>query len=154
MPVGLFSWPPKDSATGAPSGGWTFLHGEGRCCWEEWSQRWAQESPTSLLWSIYCVLQFQLLLKFIKPEASIWRESSQRPEPAQLWLEFSTPWSPQTEQKREVVFPKAFTSWGWGLKKSSAQIQSLTLLQPRASVMYLSIQLLSTVVQTGKWLWC
>ena len=34
------------------------------------------------------------------------------------------------DQKREVVLPKAFTTRGWGLRKSSAQIQSLTLFQP------------------------
>lgn len=148
MPVGLISRLPKDSATKAPSGEWTFLHGEDRCCWEEGLKDELRSLPGLYFGPFIVSFQLQLLLKVAKSGASIWGESSQRLKAAHLCLEFPPCGHQGQSRKGRWSFPKPFLCEAGDL--SSVQIQSLTLLQPRASTMYPSVQILSMIVQTDK----
>lgn len=109
MPVGLFSWSPKDSSTGAPSGGWTSMDLS-----MVRADAAGKNSLKDELRSLPCLyfgpfigsFQLQLLLKIVKPGANIWREFFQRLEPAQLCLEFPPRGHPRQSRNGRWSFPK------------------------------------------------
>lgn len=97
------------------------------------------------------ILSFQLwfLLKFTKTGATLWGKSSQRLELAQRCLDcLRRGQAGQSRTGRWAFLEPRLPEVG-DLGKRSSQIQSLTLLQPEASAMYLSVQLLSSTVQPG-----
>lgn len=82
--MGLFPWPPSDSASGALSGDGSASKRRATAAGKK-GPKDALRSLPDLYFSPFIVsFQLQCLLKFTVTGVSLWEESSERMEPAQL----------------------------------------------------------------------